>query len=128
MTQRKAPSVAEVREALAPVTPWLDDDADEPVRPAIAAAVRATARHLAAAHPGGSVELRIPPYVAVQCIAGLDHRRGTPPNVVEMAPRPWLLLATGRTTWDDAMRDGQITASGARAHLGDLLPIDGVTT
>lgn len=122
MSQRKAPSAAEVRELLAPVEAWLAGGG-EPPRPVVASAVRATARYLAASHPGGSVELRIPPYVAVQCIAGLDHRRGTPPNVVEMAPGTWLMLATGRMPWADAVADGLVSTSGTRADLNSVLPL-----
>ena len=57
--------------------------------------MRLTARTLAGLAPGASVELRIPPFAAVQCISGPEHRRGTPPNVVEADPRTWLLLVTG---------------------------------
>lgn len=124
MVQRKPPSAQAAREALAPVAAWLDDDTQPaPARPALADAVRTTARFLAAEHPGGAVELRVPPFVAVQCIEGLNHRRGTPPNVVEMSPRTWLQLATGRRTWDEVAAAGELTASGSRADLGDVLPV-----
>ncbi|MBK5306361.1 MAG: maleylpyruvate isomerase N-terminal domain-containing protein [Frankiaceae bacterium] len=73
--------------------------------------------------PGRSVELRIPPYTAVQLVEGPRHTRGTPPNVVEMGPRAFLDLATGRTSWHDAVRDGQVRASGERADLSAYLPV-----
>jgi uncharacterized protein (TIGR03083 family) len=90
-------------------------------REAVAVSVRALLDVLAERAPGRSVEVRVPPYGAVQCIAGSRHTRGTPPNVVEMAPLTWLRLAAGRTTWD-AVRD-QIEASGERADLSAVLPL-----
>lgn len=125
MAQRKAPSIDAVRESVAPMTGWLDGESGEPARADLATAVRTTARHLAAEHPGGAVELRIPPYAAVQCIAGRDHRRGTPPNVIEMQPRTWLLLAIGRLSWADAVSDGLVSTSGTRADLDAVLPVLG---
>jgi hypothetical protein len=65
----------------------------------------------------------VPPYVAVQCIEGPRHTRGTPPNVVETDAATWLRLATGRLTWDDAVGQGKVQASGNRADLGRLLPL-----
>ena len=63
-------------------------------------ALRAATRYLldllAAAAPGRAVEVRVPPYAAVQCIGGPRHTRGTPANVVEMDPVTWVRLATGR--------------------------------
>ena len=73
--------------------------------------------------PGHSVEVRVPPFAAVQCIAGPRHTRGTPPNVIETDPRTWLELATGRLTWTDAVAAARVTASGARADLSALLPV-----
>lgn len=73
--------------------------------------------------PGHAVELRVPPYAAVQVLDGPRHTRGTPPNVVEMGPRAFLDLATGRATWHDAVRDGRVRASGERADLSGLLPL-----
>ncbi|WP_062541544.1 sterol carrier family protein, partial [Mycobacterium celatum] len=77
-----------------------------------------TARTLAEQAPGASVEVRIPPFVAVQCVAGPRHTRGTPPNVVETDPRTWLLLATGLLTVSDAQATGALRLSGSRA--GDI--------
>ena len=73
--------------------------------------------------PGKSVELRIPPYAAIQCVTGLAHRRGTPPNVVEMDAQTWLALAKGEITWESAMNSGAISASGVRANLSQYLPL-----
>lgn len=125
MARRATPTIPDVVAALAPLVGWLDDSADaEPSRPQVAAAVRASARYLAAAYPGGTVELRVPPFVAVQLVAGADHRRGTPPNVVELDPRTWLRLVTGRLGWSEALAEGAVLASGARADISDLLPLD----
>lgn len=92
-------------------------------RQALAACTRLLADALAAKAPGGSTELRIPPYAVVQCVAGPRHTRGTPPNVVETDPLTWIRLATGRTTWQDAVADGTVGASGERADLGPYLPL-----
>ena len=90
----------------------------------LADAVRLTARTLAAAAPGASVEVRIPPFVAVQCIAGPRHTRGTPPNVVETDPWTWLRLVTGLTRVPDAAAAGALTLSGARAgEIGQWMPL-----
>lgn len=98
----------------------------EPVplrRPALAAAVRLLAEAFAAQAPGRSVEVRVPPFVAVQAIAGPRHTRGTPPNVVETDPLTWLRLASGRLAFADAVRDGAVRASGNRADLSAYLPV-----
>jgi uncharacterized protein (TIGR03083 family) len=92
-------------------------------RQALAACTRLLADALAAKAPGGSTEVRIPPYAVVQCVAGPRHTRGTPPNVVETDPLTWLRLATGRTSWKDAVEEAKITASGERSDLRELLPI-----
>jgi hypothetical protein len=104
------------RDAVAAVARWLHDDtAPPPGRATLGAAVRLTARTLAAASPGASVEVRIPPFVAVQCISGPRHTRGTPPNVVETDPRTWLLLATGLRRLADEAAAGRVSMSGSRA-------------
>ncbi|MEV8565581.1 sterol carrier family protein [Streptomyces sp. NPDC051322] len=92
-------------------------------RQALAACTRLLADALAAKAPGASTEVRIPPYAVVQCIEGPRHTRGTPPNVVETGPLTWIRLATGRTEWAAALEDAQVTASGERADLSDLLPV-----
>ena len=108
----------EMRDAVAAVLPW-----DAPARPALAKAVRLSLRTLAQVAPGRSVEVRVPPFAAVQCVAGPRHTRGTPPNVIEMDARTWLELASGGLTWTAAVADGRIDASGSRADLSELLPI-----
>ncbi|MGH3095714.1 MAG: sterol carrier family protein [Streptosporangiales bacterium] len=99
------------------------DTGSEPERADLRTAVRHLARTLAARAPGKSVELRVPPYVAVQCLPGPRHTRGTPPNVVETDPATWLLLAAGRLDWAAAVYDGRIRATGSRADLSDHLPL-----
>ncbi|WP_229789731.1 sterol carrier family protein [Pilimelia terevasa] len=86
-------------------------------------AVRALLAVLAAAAPGRAVEVRVPPYGAVQCGAGPRHTRGTPPNVVEVDPLTWVLLATGHLSWSDATAAGRVRASGVRADLSVFLPL-----
>jgi hypothetical protein len=114
-----------LRAADAAIQDWLLDEATPPPdRVALAAAVRLTARTLAAAAPGKSVEVRVPPFVAVQCISGPRHTRGTPPNVVETDPRTWLLLVTGLTGFAEASSDGRLSLSGPRAGaVASLLPL-----
>lgn len=114
-----------LRVAVAAVQDWLLDEATPPPdRVVLAAAVRLTARALAAAAPGNSVEVRVPPFVAVQCISGPRHTRGTPPNVVETDPRTWLLLVTGLTGFDEASSGGRLSLSGSRAGaVASLLPL-----
>ncbi|HEX6920395.1 MAG TPA: sterol carrier family protein [Actinomycetes bacterium] len=86
-------------------------------------AARFLLEELAARAPGRSVEVRVPPYGAVQCVEGPRHTRGTPPNVVETDALTWLRLATGATGWEDARRDGRLQASGERADLSAYLPL-----
>jgi hypothetical protein len=86
-------------------------------------AVRFLLEELAARVPGRSVEVRVPPYGAVQCVPGPRHTRGTPPNVVEIDPDTWVSLATGRSEWTTAVAEGRVRASGDRADLSAYLPI-----
>ncbi|WP_017613038.1 sterol carrier family protein [Nocardiopsis salina] len=97
--------------------------ASEPLRPAVKAAVRATLAVLAERAPGNSLEVRVPPYGAVQAVEGPRHTRGTPPGVVETDPLTWLRLATGEAEWQDALGGHSISASGTRADLSDHLPL-----
>ncbi|NYI88635.1 hypothetical protein HNR02_001958 [Amycolatopsis endophytica] len=113
----------ELRSALVAVSAWLSGEAGEPGRPELAAAVKLSLRTLARDAPGKSVEVRVPPFAAVQCVEGPRHTRGTPPNVIETDPRTWLELATGRLEWTVAVREGRVTASGTRADLAPWLPI-----
>ena len=123
---RRVPDGAAVRAAVEEVGNWLDDDeADAPGRSALAAAVRATTAVLAAELPGRAVEVRVPPFAAVQCIEGSTHTRGTPPAVVETDAATWLSLVSGDLDWADAIADGRVRASGERSDLGELLPLPG---
>jgi hypothetical protein len=97
--------------------------AGEADRAVTATAVRYLLQCLADRSAGNSVEVRVPPHGAVQCVPGPRHTRGTPPNVVEMAPDVWLDLATGARTWEDARADGAVSASGVRADLAPYLPV-----
>ena len=92
-------------------------------RMTVATAVRWTLQALAERFPGSSVEVRVPPFGAVQCVEGPRHTRGTPPNVVELAPEVWLGLAIGRLGWDEELEGGRVLASGTRADLAPLLPV-----
>jgi hypothetical protein len=113
----------ELRAAVADVVPWLAGDVAKPDRAALARAVRLSLRVLPVIAPGRTVEVRVPPFAAVQCVAGPRHTRGTPPNVIETDPRTWLELATGRLTWTDAVAAHRVRASGSRADIGALLPV-----
>ena len=125
MVARRSADPAKTRAAVSAVADWLRDDGNpEPSRAELAEAVRLTARTLAAVAPGASVEVRVPPFVAVQCISGPRHTRGNPPNVVETDPRTWLLLATGLVEVAFATADGTLRLSGARAgEIASLLPL-----
>ncbi|GAA3421385.1 hypothetical protein GCM10022140_39490 [Rhodococcus aetherivorans] len=86
--------------------------------------MRLSARALEQVAPGSSVEVRVPPFVAVQCIEGPRHTRGTPPNVVETDPRTWLRLATGLVGFADAAAEGSLDASGSRAgEIAHWMPL-----
>jgi hypothetical protein len=89
----------------------------------LATASRYLLQLLADASPGNTVEVRVPPHGAVQCVEGPTHTRGTPPNVVETDAATWLALATGALTWGDAVAAGRVAASGSRADLAALLPL-----
>lgn len=116
---------AQTRAAVQAVAGWLRDAAmPAPDRTALAAAVRLTARTLAELAPGASVEVRVPPFIAVQCIAGPRHTRGTPPNIVETDPRSWLLLAAGLLDTEEAAACGTLRLSGSRAaDIAEWLPL-----
>lgn len=86
-------------------------------------AVRYSLQVLAQRHPGQAVEVRVPPFGAVQIGAGTVHRRGTPPAVVEMNTDTWLCLATGVFTWENAVNAQKITATGVGSDLTVYLPV-----
>ncbi|HVB44749.1 MAG TPA: sterol carrier family protein [Streptosporangiaceae bacterium] len=95
----------------------------EPQREALRGAVIHTLGLLEARAPGGAVEVRVPPFGAIQCVAGPRHTRGTPPNVVEVGPLDWILLAAGRAGWAAAVANGSVRASGQRSDLSGYLPL-----
>lgn len=129
----KKPDPAKARAAVLAIADWIAAASPEaaraagivqPSRSQLADAVRHTARLLAADAPGHSVELRVPPFVAVQCIEGPRHTRGVPPNVVEASPHAWLRLATGHSNWDELVAQADTTASGTRAgEIAKWMPI-----
>jgi hypothetical protein len=89
------------------------------------AAVKAALAALVERAPGRSVEVRIPPFAAVQAVAGHTHRRGTPAAVVEMDAATWLALACGDLTWQEGVSSGRVHASGERSDLSEWLPLFG---
>ncbi|CAB5240499.1 unannotated protein [freshwater metagenome] len=91
--------------------------------PEVLGEVKATLALLESKAPGRAIEVRIPPYAAVQIGDGPTHTRGTPANVVEMKAETWLSLAAGKSTWEQEMSQGKISASGVRADLSEYLPL-----
>jgi hypothetical protein len=125
MAARRSADPAKTRAAVSALADWLrDDQKPAPARAELAEAVRLIARTLAEVAPGASVEVRVPPFVAVQCISGPKHTRGNPPNIVETDPRTWLLLATGLLEVADAAATGALQLSGSRAgEVAEWLPL-----
>ncbi len=113
----------ELQAAVDAVRSWLAGEGEQPSRSVLGAAVKTSTRWLAQQVPGRSVELRVPPHVAVQLVPGPRHTRGTPPNVVETDAATWLRLATGELSWADAVAEGRVSASGNRADLSAHLPL-----
>lgn len=107
-----------MREALAA----LDAETAAP-RAVTATAVRYLLQLLGDREPGATVEVRVPPFGAVQFREGLSHTRGTPPNVVETDAATFLRLASGSLSWADAVDGALVAASGSRADLVGYLPI-----
>ncbi|KHL18646.1 UNVERIFIED_CONTAM: hypothetical protein LK11_05985 [Mumia flava] len=99
------------------------ESGESPVRDDLKAATKHLLAVLAQRSPGASVEVRVPPFAAVQAIEGARHTRGTPPAVVETDPLTWIGLATGRVRWPDAVADGRVRASGERSDLAGHLPL-----
>lgn len=99
------------------------DSDNPPAREEQRDAVKASVAALVAKAPGRSVEVRIPPFAAVQVVEGSTHRRGTPPAVVETDPHTWLALALGSLSWQQAVSSGRVRASGERSDLSGLLPL-----
>jgi hypothetical protein len=92
-------------------------------RTVVATSVRFLLQVLADRAPGHTVEMRVPPFGAVQCVEGPRHTRGTPPNVIECDPETWIALALGGLEWREAMSEARVAASGQRANLAGLLPV-----
>lgn len=109
-------------EGRAAVAAWQQDPAGAS-RDTRALAVRYTLQLLAELAPGNTLEVRVPPFGAVQCIEGPRHTRGTPPNVIETDAATWLSLAVGETPWAEALGSGAVHASGQRADLAGRLPL-----
>jgi len=98
-------------------------DAGEAERADLKLLVKELLKLLVAKAPGHAVEVRVPPYGAVQCIEGPRHTRGTPGAVVELPPEIWIDLALGRLGWAEARATGKVRASGERTDLSPLLPL-----
>ena len=109
--------IAAVREVLSDSSKRLNSDED------FKTAVRYLLEELSFLRPGKSVEVRVPPLGAVQCVDGLAHKRGTPPNTVELNSADWFALAVGEETWDSLAASGRILASGTRADISEVFPI-----
>jgi len=110
--------IAAVRSVLAGSVPR------EAADPTFATAVRYLLESLAELRPGNTVEVRVPPLGATQCVEGPTHRRGTPPNVVEMDAATWFALAVGELSWQQAATEAKLIASGSRADISELLPLN----
>ncbi len=102
---------------------WEAADASDPDATATATAVRFLLQELGDRAPGRSVEVRVPPFGAAQCMEGTSHRRGTPPAVIETDARTWISLCLGTVTWADAVAQGRVQASGERADLSLVVPL-----
>ena len=109
--------IAAVRAVLADSAKRVNSDDD------FKAAVRYLLEELSFLRPGKSVEVRVPPLGAVQCIDGLTHKRGTPPNTVELGSADWFALAVGEVSWESLVSAGRIVASGTRSDISDVFPI-----
>ena len=70
--------------------------------------------------PGKYVELRVPPYGAIQCVAGSNHRRGTPPNTVEMSGQTLIRLINEPSLWGSLCESGEVRASGLLSDLSNV--------
>lgn len=122
---RRAVTAEEVATALVEIRAQVPVDGPEPVldRARTKELVRATLMYFGQQHPGRSVEIRVPPFSAIQAFEGIRHTRGTPPNVIEMDGPTWLGLVAGRLAWVDAVDAGRVRASGTKADLSTYLPM-----
>jgi hypothetical protein len=91
--------------------------------PKIMGEVKAILEKVSKVAPGKAVELRIPPYAAIQCVGGTTHRRGTPPNVVEMDAHSLIKLAGGELSWSEGISQGLIHASGVQSDLSNIFEL-----
>lgn len=121
MSIRRRVPVADGRAALAAVRAGAGDRAN------LATATRFLLEQLAEEAEGHAVEVRVPPFGAVQALDGPQHTRGTPPNVVETDAATWIALATGDLAWAEAVAEARLVASGARAgEVAAYLPLRGI--
>ncbi|WP_434967515.1 sterol carrier family protein [Janibacter indicus] len=113
-----------VEQGRAALRAWaVSDDRSAVDRTTLATAVRHTVADLGDAAPGRSVEVRVPPFAAVQCVEGPVHTRGTPPAVVETDAQSWLELVVGDLGWAEAVSSGRVRVSGQRTDLSAHLPL-----
>ena len=89
--------------------------------PQVTAAVKEILDLIKNISPGKSVELRVPPYGAIQCVAGSNHRRGTPPNTVEMSGQTLIRLIKEPFQWSTLCESGEVRASGLLSDLSNVL-------
>jgi hypothetical protein len=108
-------TVTQVREAIAASsTNPMDSEL-------LANLIRISLDYLAQEFSGHAVELRVPPFRVVQLLSGINHRRGTPPSVIEMSPQTWLKIVSKELTWESGVASGLIHASGKQSDLTKLL-------
>ena len=88
--------------------------------PQIASEVKVILDLIKKISPGKSVELRIPPYRAIQCVSGSNHKRGTPPNTVEMSAQVLIQLSSNPKMWSDLVAAGHILTSGVASDLSSV--------
>ena len=121
------PRIIPENHGLEAIATWLGDQGVGAVSDEVTAtACRFTLQQLQRLAPGRAVEVRVPPYSAVQVIAGPSHTRGTPPAVIEMTPEVWLALALGQMEWTKAVAEGLVDSSGHRANLQQWVPLPGL--
>lgn len=106
------------------VRKWRDSaERAQVARSDLATAVRYVLQNIQASYPGQAVELRVPPFAAVQFLSGVNHRRGTPPAVVQLSAHTLLELALGEAIWQDAVKHNEVIASGERSDLSQIFPL-----
>jgi hypothetical protein len=108
-------TITEIREAIAASSTNPTDNE------LLANLTRISLDYLAQEFPGKAVELRVPPFRVVQLLTGINHRRGTPPSVIEMSPQTWQKILCKKLTWESGVDNGLIHASGEQSDLTKLL-------